>query len=134
MLIPQKHPIINENPPKRRRANFIEILQRYTKALEEKEAKRPSRGVMKAIDGLRDIRAGIYAVNVKPCAREAAERTARTRSSCIIHSRQLSRVGNKQHPRSARFHPHTHPQMTVMMTTPLTTTMIMEIGGVYGQT
>lgn len=32
-----KHPIINTNPPKRRRATSTEMLQEYTKSLEEKD-------------------------------------------------------------------------------------------------
>ena len=79
-MIPQKNPIINKNPPKRGRANSTERLQIYTKALEEKEAKRLSRRAKNDIDGLRGIGAGIYASNAKPFAQEAAERMARTRA------------------------------------------------------
>ena len=80
VLIPQKHPIIDKNPPKRLRANSTEMLQRYTKTLEEKEEERPSRRAKKDIDRLRGIGAGIYASNAKPFAQEAAERMARTRT------------------------------------------------------
>ena len=80
VLIPQKHPIIDKSPPKRRRAKSTKMLQNYTKKLEEKEAKRPSRRAKKDIDRLRGIRAGIYASNAKPFEQEAAERMARTRA------------------------------------------------------
>ena len=80
VLIPQKHATINKNPPKRRRANSTEMLQKYTKKLEEKEAKRPSRQAKQDIDELRGIGGGIYASNAKPFAQEAAERIARTRA------------------------------------------------------
>ena len=80
VLIPQKDPIINKNPPKRRRANSTERLQKYTKILEDKEAKRLSRRAKNDIDGLRGTGAGIYASNAKPFAQGAAERRARTRA------------------------------------------------------
>ena len=55
------------------------MSQQYTKTLEEKEAKRPSRRVKKDIDGLRGIGGGIYASNAK-LTQEAVERMARTRA------------------------------------------------------
>lgn len=80
VLVRQRQPIIANDRPKRRRANSAERLQKYTKILEEKEAKRPSRQAKKDIDGLRGIGAGIYASNAKPFAQEAAERMARTKA------------------------------------------------------
>ena len=80
VLVHQRQPIIAKDRPKRRRANSAERLQNYTKTLQEKEAKRPSRQAKKDIDGLRGIGAGIYASNAKSFAQEAAERMARTRA------------------------------------------------------
>ena len=80
VLIPKRTPIIEKKPPKRRRANSIEMLQSYTKRLEEKEAKRPSRRAKMDIDGLRGIGTGIYASNAIPFAQEAAERMARSKA------------------------------------------------------
>ena len=80
VLIPQKHPIINTNTPKRRRrANSTEMLQRYNERLEkERDARWSSRQAKKDIDGLRGIGGGIYASNTKTFAQEAAERMARS--------------------------------------------------------
>ena len=81
VLVHQRKPIIANNRPKRRRANSAERLQKYTKTLEEKEAKRSSRQAKKDIDGLRGIGAGIYASNASPFAQE---RMARARALAEI--------------------------------------------------